>query len=57
MEGGRLSWNITNSHNGSSVKKNAAEQTCLHPVNFWKELWPGMDLSGQREKHFPSVRT
>lgn len=21
-------------------KKNAAEQTCLHPVNFWKELWP-----------------
>lgn len=26
--------------NGSSVKKNAAEQTCLHPVNFWKELWP-----------------
>lgn len=22
------------------MKKNAAEQTYLHPVNFWKELWP-----------------
>lgn len=38
IENKSLNWNITNSHNGSSVKKNAAEQTFRHPVNFWKEL-------------------